>query len=186
VISRRTFAALSGLPLFAASLGATDFWSALRSSGHFALIRHALAPGTLDPPGFRLDDCATQRNLSPEGRAQAVRMGDLFRSNGIASARLYSSLWWRCIDTATLMKLGEVTPQPLLNFFGIDRVARAPRLEALRAWIAALDLSQPTVLMTHGEVISALTQNSVASGEIVAVERQTDGQLVVRGRQTTA
>jgi broad specificity phosphatase PhoE len=185
VISRRTFATLSGLPLFAASLGATDFWSALRSGGHFALIRHALAPGTLDPPGFRLDDCATQRNLSPEGRTQAVRMGDLFRSNGIASARLYSSLWCRCIDTATLLKLGEVTPQPLLNFFGIDRVQRAPQLEALRAWIATLDLSRPTLLVTHGAVISALNQTSADSGEIVVMQRQADGQLVVRGRQPT-
>ena len=185
-ISRRTFAALFGSPLFSASLGATDFWSALRSSGHFALIRHALAPGTLDPPGFRLDDCATQRNLSAEGRAQAARMGDLFRSNGITSARLYSSMWCRCLDTATLLKLGEVTPQPLLNFFGIDRAQRRPQLEALRAWIATLDLSQPTLLMTHGEVISALNQTSTDSGEIVVMERQTDGQLIVRGRQPTA
>ncbi len=112
-------------------------------------------------------------------------MGDLFRSNGIASARLYSSLWCRCIDTATLLKLGEVTPQPLLNFFGIDRVQRAPQLEALRAWIATLDLSRPTLLVTHGAVISALNQTSVDSGEIVVMQRQTGGQLVVRGRRPT-
>ena len=89
-ISRRT--ALFGLPLLSLPARATDPWSALRTTGHFALIRHALAPGTLDPPGFQLGDCATQRNLSAEGRAQATRMGDLFRSNDITSARLHSSM----------------------------------------------------------------------------------------------
>jgi broad specificity phosphatase PhoE len=87
--------------------------SALRNPGHFTLIRHASAPGVLDPPGFRLDDCSTQRNLSAGGRAQAIRMGDLLRANGVASARLYSIPSCRCIDTATLMKLGAVTRPPL-------------------------------------------------------------------------
>jgi hypothetical protein len=51
-------------------------WDALRAGGTVALIRHALAPGTGDPPGFALGDCATQRNLSDEGRAQAARLGE--------------------------------------------------------------------------------------------------------------
>ena len=45
-----------------------------------ALIRHAIAPGTGDPPGFILRDCSTQRNLSEAGRIQARRIGDFFRS----------------------------------------------------------------------------------------------------------
>ena len=84
------------------------------------------------------------------------------------------------------MKLGEVTPQPRLNFFGIDRARYAPQLEALRAWIATLQLTEPTVLMTHGAVIAALTQTSADSGEIVVMQRETDGRLVVRGRLPTS
>lgn len=34
-----------------------------------AMLRHAIAPGTGDPPGFTLGDCATQRNLDDRGRA---------------------------------------------------------------------------------------------------------------------
>ncbi len=185
LISRRTFAALLGVPFAASSAGGADALSALRSAGHFALIRHALAPGVLDPPGFRLDACATQRNLSAEGRAQAARMGDLFRSNGISSARLYSSLWCRCLDTATLLNLGDVTPQPLLNYFGQDRARSAPQLEALRAWIARLDLAQPTLLVTHQVVIAAVTEAPADSGEIVVTQRTADGRLVLRGRQPT-
>lgn len=52
-------------------------WSELREGrGLVVLLRHArTVPGTGDPPGFQLDDCATQRNLSEEGRAQARRIG---------------------------------------------------------------------------------------------------------------
>ena len=47
---------------------AADAWKALRAGGHVALMRHADAPGGVgDPPGFRVDDCATQRNLSERG-----------------------------------------------------------------------------------------------------------------------
>ena len=49
-------------------------WKALREGGHVGLMRHADAPGGAgDPPGFRLDDCATQRNLSDKGRKTRSR-----------------------------------------------------------------------------------------------------------------
>ena len=131
-ISRRSLGALLGVPLVA-SATAADVWSALRSAGHFALIRHASAPGVLDPPGFKLDDCTSQRNLSAGGRAQAIRMGDLLRANGIAAARIHSSQWCRCLDTAALMKLGDVAQQPLLNFFH-DQERKAQQLQDLRGW----------------------------------------------------
>ena len=69
----------------------TALWDALRSEGHVALLRHAIAPGTGDPPTFVLDDCSTQRNLSDAGRDQAARIGESFRANGIATAQVFSS-----------------------------------------------------------------------------------------------
>jgi hypothetical protein len=53
---------------------AEQAWSALARDGAVLIVRHGVAPGTSDPPGFRLDDCSTQRNLSAEGRAQAERL----------------------------------------------------------------------------------------------------------------
>ena len=69
--------------LSAAGLLATPFlraeplaWNALRIGGVAMLLRHAATEAGLgDPPGYRVDDCATQRNLSAEGRAQAARIG---------------------------------------------------------------------------------------------------------------
>lgn len=44
-------------------------WDLLEQGGQVVLIRHAVTvPGSGDPPGMRLDDCRTQRNLSAEGR----------------------------------------------------------------------------------------------------------------------
>jgi broad specificity phosphatase PhoE len=163
-----------------------DPWEALRRPGSFALIRHATAPGTNDPPGFRLEDCATQRNLSAEGRAQSVRIGDLFRANGIAAAEVFSSQWCRCLDTAGLMKLGDVRPQPLLNSFFQDRSREAVQIEALRQWIGQLELAKPVVFVTHQVVVTALSQIFPGSGEIVAMQRGPDGRLSVQGRLPTA
>jgi len=163
-----------------------DSWAALRRPGSFALIRHALAPGTNDPPGFRLDDCATQRNLSTAGRAQAARIGELFRANGIAAADLHSSQWCRCLETATLMQLGETRQQPLLNSFVQDRSRETRQIEGLRLWIGQLDLAIPTVFVTHQVVITALSQIFPGSGEIVVMQRLPDGRLSVQGRLPTA
>lgn len=161
-------------------------WAALLRPGSFALIRHATAPGTNDPPGFRLDDCATQRNLSAEGRAQAVRIGDLFRGNAIDTADVFSSQWCRCLDTARLIKLGEVRAEPLLNSFFQDRSREAGQIEALRRWIGQLELAKPTVFVTHQVVVTALSQIFPGSGEIVVMQRLPGGQLAVQGRVPTA
>ena len=59
---------LCGTAEVAGADDAADAWKALRAGGHVALMRHADAPGGVgDPPGFRVDDCATQRNLSERG-----------------------------------------------------------------------------------------------------------------------
>lgn len=180
------FGSLAAYSAARSALAESDPWGVLRRPGSFALIRHATAPGTNDPSGFRLEDCATQRNLSAEGRAQALRIGDLFRANGIAAAEVHSSQWCRCLDTATLMKLGEVRPQPLLNSFFQDRSREAGQIEALRRWIGQLDLAAPTVFVTHQVVVTALSQIFPGSGEIVVMQRRPDGSLSVQGRLPTA
>ena len=78
----------------AAVAGEAEAWSALRAGGHVVLMRHADAPGGFgDPPGFKLEDCATQRNLSAKGRADALRIGARLRSEGIALEAILSSPW---------------------------------------------------------------------------------------------
>ncbi len=156
-------------------------WDALRSKNHFALIRHALAPGTGDPPEFTLGRRETQRNLSREGREQAKRIGDLFRANGISEARVYSSQWYRCLDTAELLDLGPVNPLPALNSFFQNFEQKDASTESLRRWLSDQEMDKPLVLVTHQVNITALLGVYASSGEIVVVKKDAQGGLKVLG-----
>jgi phosphohistidine phosphatase SixA len=150
----------------------------LHEPGAVLLIRHALAPGIGDPDGFRLDDCATQRNLNDEGRQQARAIGRWLRSRRIEHARVYSSQWCRCLETAALLDLGPVTELPALNSFFEHPAERDGRLAELRRFLAA----QPRdggllVLVTHQVTISALRGTFADSGTGVLMALGEGGRL---------
>ena len=156
-------------------------WAALRAGGHAALVRHANAPGTGDPPGFRVDDCATQRNLDDRGRAEAAEMGAAFRREGVAIAELRSSRWCRARDTARLMGLGDVTDEPALDSFFASRDEEPGRTAALRRYLSGLG-GRTVVLVTHQVNITALTGLFPRSGEVIVVRAPTGGGVEVIGR----
>ena len=87
-----------------------EAWAALVKGGHVALIRHGNAPPGYggDPPGFKIDDCKTQRNLDEQGRGEARAVGEAFRNRGVRVDRILSSPWCRCLETARLMAVGPV------------------------------------------------------------------------------
>jgi len=157
-------------------------WAALKSGGHFALIRHALAPGFGDPENFSLDDPKTQRNLSAEGRAQAKRIGAAFTKHTILKAQVYSSEWRRCMDTADLLDLGPVTPETILNSFFQNRGDGDGQTAALRTWLQFANLRRPMVLVTHQVNITAFAGVYPASGEMIVMRRGDDGKFTVAGR----
>lgn len=176
---------MAGLPKSHAAATETELWEALRSGGHVALMRHAIAPGTGDPPDFTLGACETQRNLSEEGRAQARRIGARFRANGISRASIFSSQWCRCEDTARLLQLGPVTALPALNSFYQRSENRNPQMRALRGWLTRQDFRDVHMLVTHQVNITALTGVYPRSGEIVVVRFSKSGDIAVVGNIAT-
>jgi phosphohistidine phosphatase SixA len=155
----------------------------MKAGGHILMIRHALAPGTGDPANFRIGDCSTQRNLDDRGRKQAKAIGDWLRSNGIISARVFSSQWCRCLETAELLEMGPVVEFPALNSFYELTQDRQPNLKALRKFIA----EQPSdgvlvILVTHLVTISAIADTGVSSGEGVLLKLNKDGTYENVGR----
>jgi len=84
----------------------------LPGPGLVLIVRHALAPGTGDPSHFRIGDCT--------------------------SARVYSSQWCRCKETAVLMNLGPVQELPALNSFFQNWHERDSRIDALRQFLSTL------------------------------------------------
>ena len=114
---------------------------------------------------FKPDDCSTQRNLDPTGRAQAAQLGERLAKAGVARARVYSSQWCRCLETARLLKLGSATELPALNSFYRRTQDRDPNLAALRAFLAGLPVDgPPVVLVTHRFTINAFTGQATVSG----------------------
>ena len=66
-------------------------WKPAKDGNKIILIRHSKAPGFGDPPGFKLKDCKTQRNLSKEGIKQSKKIGKLFKINKIKIDQVLSS-----------------------------------------------------------------------------------------------
>lgn len=156
-----------------------------KTGNHIALMRHALAPGTGDPENFMLGDCTTQRNLSKAGRDQAKRIGDRFKQAGITVADVYTSEWCRCLETAELLGLGTPVPLPPLNSFFRNYAREGPQTEALHTWLAGQQLSRPLILVTHQVNITAFSAVYPASGEVVLMRRNADGQFEVTGSVRT-
>ncbi|NNE22866.1 MAG: histidine phosphatase family protein [Rhizobiales bacterium] len=157
-------------------------WAAVRDRSAFIMMRHTLAPGTGDPDGFDVNECSTQRNLSDDGRRQAVQAGAWLRKNGIERAAVFSSAWCRCLDTARLLDVGPVELlAPLNSFFG-NREQREPQMAALRDWLAGYTLEMPLILVTHQVNITALTGAFARSGDMLVVRRGPDGTFAVLGK----
>jgi broad specificity phosphatase PhoE len=137
----------------------------LAKPGRVLMLRHANAPGVGDPPGFKLDDCPTQRNLDAAGRAQAAQLGERLAKAGVSRAKVFSSQWCRCLETARLLQLGPVTELPALNsFFGRSQ-DRESNVAALRAFLARLPTDgPPVVLVTHQFTINEFTAQGTVSG----------------------
>jgi len=173
---------LASWPLPAAAQDTAPAWSLLRQPGHVAFMRHSEAPGYADPPGYKLDDCSTQRNLVDSGRAHARRTGGAFRRNGIVFQRVLTSPWCRCKETA-LLAIGREAEvfAPLSNLVGRSQHT-AEQVAALKTYLAGLDADTRVLFVTHGIVINALTGISPASGEMVIVRLDPSGNPTVAAR----
>jgi phosphohistidine phosphatase SixA len=163
---------------------AANLWKELREgSGYVVLLRHALAPGTGDPAGFRLDNCSTQRNLSAEGRRQAVAIGAEWRRQRLPIDRVLTSRWCRARDTARLLAVGKVTAYPALDSsFTVSDSVAAGRTRIVRNLIRKHQAKPGVlVLVTHQVNITSLTGVVPSSGGAVVVRARSDGSLRVVG-----
>jgi len=150
----------------------------LKDGHHVLLMRHADAPGIGDPPGYKLDQCATQRNLGKAGRKQSVAIGNWLRTQGVSVARVMSSMWCRCLDTARLLNLGAVSVESSLGSFFDDMSLAKSQTQEMQKMIAAQltpNQSTPLILVTHHVNIEAYTGKVVNVGDMVLVKVKTDG-----------
>ncbi|HUP96797.1 MAG TPA: histidine phosphatase family protein [Usitatibacter sp.] len=147
-----------------------EAWERLRKGGLVVLMRHAATePGLGDPKGFSLADCKTQRNLSHEGRRDASRIGERFRSERVPITQVFTSPWCRCRETAMLAFGRAEDWSPLSSFFDFPH-QEAEFTERVKKRIGGYARRKPAgnvIMVTHNVNIAALSKHSVATGEMV-------------------
>ena len=167
-----------------ALLSQDEAYRLLRQGGVALLLRHGQTEsGIGDPPGFTLENCASQRNLSDEGRAELRDMAARLSLAKVSFNRAFTSRWCRCRETAQLLTVAPATIEDwaALNsqFAGntvIDKanaqvVAKIKEMPATARWL----------LVTHQVNITATTGVTPSPGEGVLVQPTRTG-IKVLGR----
>ena len=178
--SRRRRAVLLSIAVLPLPIAAQPPSLALASrSGGVLLIRHAQTDaGIGDPPGFRLEQCSTQRNLSEAGRIQARAIGQWARRNGLRPTAVLSSQWCRCQDTARLA-FEQVEVWPALNSTFAGQGNAEAQVRALRERMQALAPGALEIWVTHQVIMTALSGAYPDLGEGFLLDAR--GQLLARG-----
>lgn len=163
-------------------LSQNEAYRLLRQGGVALLLRHGQTePGIGDPPGFKLDQCSSQRNLSAEGRADLRSMASRLDAAGISFAAAFTSQWCRCRETAELLtrapsKVEDWTPlnsqfsgNALVDKANAKVVAKMKQIPAGELWL----------LVTHQVNITAITGVVPGPGEGVLVQPSSLGVKVL-------
>jgi phosphohistidine phosphatase SixA len=165
-----------------ASIADDALWKRIEQGGVTVVMRHAQTEaGVGDPPGFRLEDCSTQRNLSEEGRAHARRVGAAFKAHGVTPARVLSSLWCRCIETAELA-FRQHEAEPALNSFFGERRSEPAQSAAVKKLVSSVKRGEVLALVTHQVNITALIRTPAAPAEIIVLAPAEGGEVRLVGR----
>ena len=161
-----------------------EVWALLKKPGHFALLRHANAPGsTAEPYGINLKDCSIQRSLDDAGRTQARHLGAEFHKHGIVKARLVSSQFCRALETARLLGLGTPQELPTLNLVYLADIGKLRDTSAAAiAYMKKMPQNQVVVLVSHEPNIQGIANVDLSSGELAVAHFDAAGAVAVDGR----
>lgn len=156
---------------------------ALRAGGLVIVFRHAATDQSRpDREPVDLDDCATQRNLSHTGQADARAIGTAFRDLGIPVGTVWTSPYCRARDTANLaFGRAEVVPGLERLYPQRDEAADRHTSDLIRQHAPAA--GQPhLVIAAHGVYPSVLSPPvTLAEGE-AAVYTVADDRVRLLGR----
>src|SRR5215471_3402934 len=97
-------------PAAAAELKGEALFAALKQGDYIIYLRHAASNTSQnDADPIDVKDCATQRNLSEDGRTMAKEIGAAFKALSIGVDKVLSSPYCRTKDTA-ILAFGRAEP----------------------------------------------------------------------------
>src|SRR6188474_1652075 len=180
-------AAVAAVSLVAGAGAATnpDLTRSLRGGGLVLVLRHAHTDQSKqDEDPVVVADCATQRNLSAQGRADARAIGRGVRRLALPIGKVYASGYCRTLETARLA-FGRATVHPaLLNTIASEHdAAWRKQIRDARRLIGTRPAPRTlTVLVTHGVVVQESTGQTLEEGEAIVFRPLGNSRFRVVGR----
>lgn len=150
---------------------------ALKKGGRIILMRHSqTVAGVGDPAGFKLGDCATQRNLNKKGVQQAKRVGAALKSAGIRIGKVLVSEWCRADDTARhILEAAGLDKVPRKKFWPLnnawdDDSRIDEQVAAIRSELANWRGPGALLMISHGVTIGPAVGRSTTQGGFFVIE----------------
>ena len=164
-----------------------DITRALRSGGYVIYMRHGqtrrneleLEAKAREAGRFSLADCATQRNLSDEGIAEARAAGAEFRRMNLPVARYLSSRYCRVVQTARMFADDIVYSEALTSDGPV--VKQPERIDGVRALLSEKPpAGRSTMLFAHQGIFYEATRLTVQEGWAVVLVPGNFTRIVAR------
>lgn len=155
---------------------------ALRAGGLTLYFRHTATDFTQDDRAMTAHgECATQRNLSEAGRAQAREIGEAIRALALPVGEVIASPFCRTMETGRLM-FGRAEPSTVVRGYEGTKAAGADyaRLEALLASAPAPGTLR--MITSHGNPFRAVAGPPHLDEGEAAVLKPAGGGFVVVAR----
>jgi phosphohistidine phosphatase SixA len=164
-----------------------DIARALRAGGYVIYMRHGqtkrseleLEAKAREAGRFSLTDCATQRNLSEEGIAEARAAGAQFRRMNLPVGRYLSSRYCRVVQTAR-MYADDIAYSEALTSDG-PVVKQPERIDGVRALLSeSPPAGKNTLLFAHQGIFWEATRLTVQEGWAVVLVPGDFNRIVAR------
>jgi phosphohistidine phosphatase SixA len=110
IASLCVLSALWLMPAGSAALAQAEWIAAVRGGGHVIVFRHgATHRDQADTDPLNLKNVAQQRQLNDQGRELARSIGDAMRKLKVPVGQVHTSMFYRAVETGTLLGFGPVT-----------------------------------------------------------------------------
>jgi hypothetical protein len=151
----------------------------LREGGYILYFRHASTDFSQNDRDMKsYEDCASQRNLTDKGRAEARAIGAHIKRLGIPIGEVHASPFCRTMETARLA-FGKATATQDVRGGPAD----PKRYDPLRKLLGTRPSQGNAVVASHGNPFHAVAGPPyLAEGEMAVVRPEGDSRFSVVGR----